>query len=105
MGHEERLMLADNDPQAALMFRDQAEEEMKLRQRAVELYELVGDPVPESTRNALNRAVFEVKQLNRVVLHHTARRVDTAKRAQGRDSELESEVMLFDIQNPVVLIT
>jgi 3-oxoacyl-[acyl-carrier-protein] synthase III len=103
MGHTERLLLADTDPQAALEFRSQAEEELRLRERTFELYEVVGDPVPERELHAMAQARIQVKELNRVVLHHAARRVDAAKRAQGLESEMESAVMLFDIENPVVL--
>lgn len=103
MGHIERMLLADNDPQAALEFRAVAEEEMNLRQRAVELYEAVGDDVPEHARAALVKATFEVKELTRVCLRHAARRLDMALHAEGKPSELESAVMIFDITNPVVL--
>lgn len=103
MGHTERMLMADNDPQAALEFRAVAEAEMDLRQRAVELYEVVGDPVPDRAREMLAKATLELKQLNRVVLRHAARRMDNAKRAEGVDSEMESAVIMFDIENPVAL--
>lgn len=103
MGHLERMLLADTDPQAALEFRAVAEEEMNLRQRAVELYEAVGDPVPDRARETLAKATLELKELNRVVLLHAARRLDAAKRSEGVDSEMESAVMMFDIENPLAL--
>lgn len=100
-GHVERLLLAERDYQAAISFRAVAEEAVKLRERAVELYEAVESDVPAEAHSALQTAQLEYKQLNRVCLRHAARRLDAALRAEGTDSDMESATILFDIANPV----
>jgi hypothetical protein len=100
-GHIERLLLADTDYQAALGFRDVAEEVVKLREQALELYTSVGSEPPAMVSKALAAAQREYKQLNRICLRHAARRLDASMRAEGKESEMESAVILFDITHPV----
>lgn len=102
-GHSERMLLANMDYEAALSFRAVAQESVKLHERAVELHEAVGDAVPPHAQRLLETARFELKELNRVCLRHAACVLDSALHAEGQDSEWESAVILFDIQNPVVL--
>lgn len=101
-GHIERLLLADADHLAALEFRAVSEEAVKLRERAVELHTAVGGEAPLAAQRALAAARLEYKQLNRICLRHAARRLDASMRAEGKDSEMESAVMLFDITHPVL---
>lgn len=101
-GHVERLLLAEMDYQAAQEFRAVAEQAVKLRERAVELHEVTEGQVPLAARQALSRVTLEYKRLNRICLRHAARRLDDSMRAEGMDSEMESYVILFDIQNPIV---
>ena len=100
-GHIERLLLAGLDYQAALAFRAVAEESVKLRERAVELHTAVGTVAPAKAVSALARAQQEYKQLNRICLRHAARRLDASLHAEGKVSEMESAVILFDITHPV----
>jgi len=101
-GQTERLLLADMDYQAAQAFRAVAEEAVKLRERAVELYRAAEGEVPAEAQHALSRVTLEYKRLNRICLRHAARRLDASLRAEGQESEMESAVILFDIQNPIV---
>ncbi len=101
-GHIERLLLAEVDYQAAQSFRAIAEEAVKLREAEAEAYTLAGEGLPERVQSALSRVRLECKQLNRICLRHAARRLDLAMHAEGRESEMESAVILFDIRNPVV---
>lgn len=101
-GHVERLLLAEKDYQAALGFRAVAEESVKLRERAVELYATVESEVPAAAQRALELARLEYKQLNRVCLRLAARRLDASLRAEGKESDMESATILFDIANPVL---
>lgn len=101
-GHTERLLLADMDYQAAQAFRAVSEEAVKLRERALEMYTDAGSEPPEQAVRALAKARLEYKQLNRICLRHAARRLDASLHAEGRESEMESAVMLFDITHPVL---
>lgn len=102
MGHVERLLLADTDYQAALGFRDVAEEVVKLREQQRELYTAVGSEVPLVVSKAVADAQREYKLLNRICLRHAARVLDASLHAEGKMSEMESAVILFDITHPVV---
>lgn len=101
MGHIERLLVAENDYATAKDFRAVAEQVVKLRTTAVELYTAVDQSVPDEARTALEAAQLEYKQLNRICLRHAARQLDVSLRAEGQDSEMESAVIMFDISNPV----
>lgn len=101
-GHVERLLLAENDYAAALSFRAVAEEAMKLRERAVELYEAVDGDVPTAAEAALESAHSEYNQLNRICLRLSARRFDASLRAEGLTSDWESATILWDIKHPVL---
>lgn len=101
-GHVERLLLADLDYEAARAFRSIAEELVRLRERAVELYTAVDSEPPAAAVMALQSARFECKQLDRVCLRHAARELDTALRSEGLDSDMESATILWDISNPLL---
>lgn len=101
-GYTERLLLAELDYQAAQSFRAVAEEALKQREGAADLYRATGDHVPPATQAALTRVALEYKRLNRICLRHAARRLDASLHAEGQESEMESLVILFDIQNPIV---
>jgi hypothetical protein len=99
--HEERMLLAEYDVEAARSFRGVAEEVLKIQERAVELYAAIEDAVPDHVQRARDKAEFEYKQLCRLCLQHSARIYDEAHRAEGRFTDMESAVMLFNITKPV----
>jgi len=100
-GHEQRLLLAELDYEAAQNFRAVAEELLNLHAVAMEPYNVSGETPPSAIHNSWAIAKRELKELNRVVLRHAARRLDASYRAQGQESEMESAVMQFDITHPV----
>lgn len=98
--HREQLLLAGKDFEIAKQFRSVAEAKLKLRQEAADLYVVTDMPVPPYTGEALSRAKREFTELNRICLRHAARLLDISHRAEGRESDMESAVMLFDIRTP-----
>jgi len=101
-GHTERLLIADTDYQAAQEFRTVAEAKVRLRQQTADLYIATDSPLPAHVSMALQRAKRECTELNRICLRHAARRLDASLHAEGKPSEMESAVMLFDITRPVL---
>jgi hypothetical protein len=100
-GHIQRLLLAESDFDAAQAFRAVAEEALKLYAEALESDPATGIDRTSPAYRAWAKCKRELKELNRVCLRHTARRLDAAMRADGKESEMESQVMLFDITHPV----
>jgi hypothetical protein len=98
--HREQLLLAGKDFDIAKQFRSVAEAKLKLRQEATDLYLVTDMPVPLYTSEALSRARREFTELNRICLRHAARLQDVSHRVEGRESDMESAVMLFDIRTP-----
>lgn len=93
--------MAELDYPTARQYREKAEENLKLRKRLVDLYAQARPEVPSDARRALATAKLEYKHLNRICLRHAARRLDASLRAEGRESEMESAVMFWDVTNPL----
>lgn len=93
MGHVERLLLADANPDAALELRAIAEDESALLRREIALYVAVGTMVPERLVEAEQAAARGAEELSRVCLRHAARRLDDAMDAAGEPREMEAAVL------------
>ena len=101
-GHIERLLLAESDFEAAQGFRAVAEKVVTLYQVELDLQSATGGYT--SGRDAYPAwaiAKRQLKELDRVCLRHAARRLDSAQRAAGVQSEMESETMFYDITHPI----
>ena len=97
---EDRLLLADSDPQAALEYRATAEEVMETQRRIFEAHMAEGVPITPEIAGPYVTARRELGQLNRICLRHAAVRLDDARRSNGEESDLESTVIHYDLNNP-----
>lgn len=100
-GHAERMLLARRDYDTANGFKLVAAAQVKRLEAAVELYTGVGEAVPEGLRVSRERAWVELSELSRVCLHLAARDYDAAMARDGFFTDIESEVMFWNIVNPI----
>jgi len=95
------LLQADADQKVAVAYREAAKCVVTACERMVEMYVEAQNDVPPHVTEDLATAKLEFNQLNRICLHHAARKLDASIRSGGANSDNESAVILFDAQHPL----